>query len=185
MSKEQDEIYERILVANLTRAVDFVKFAETKNAALLTFCSAWSVAIVTLILQSRTQPLPFDLSVTMRIALILLVVAAVIAIASFLPRIKLSAFNRTPERKLNLLFFGDIAQLSIDELRAKTAERYRPDQEGELSDHYMSDLTEQLAVNSQIANRKFKQFRWGASLCLIAVAQMVVVPIGHRLIAAF
>jgi len=41
-------IYEKLLTANLQRAVDFVKFAETKNAALLALSSAWVVAALNL-----------------------------------------------------------------------------------------------------------------------------------------
>lgn len=183
MSKEQNELLERILAASLARSVDFVKFAEAKNAALLTFCSAWSLAMVALLLKGEPKPLPFDLGVTLHIALILLVIAAVITISSFLPRINLSAFNRAHERKLNLLFFGDIAKLSLEEFHSRVKTRYLPPGEAPFSSEYLSDLCEQITVNSKIASRKFTQFKWAAILALVAIAQFLLFPLGHRLIA--
>lgn len=41
VKNDQQEAFEKILTSNLMRAIDFVKFAEAKNAALLTFNSAW------------------------------------------------------------------------------------------------------------------------------------------------
>jgi hypothetical protein len=46
---DQEEAFERLLTTSLARVIDFVKFAEAKNAALLTFNSAWIVAGVTLL----------------------------------------------------------------------------------------------------------------------------------------
>lgn len=38
---DQQDSYEKLLSASHGRMLDLVKFAETKNAALLTFCSGW------------------------------------------------------------------------------------------------------------------------------------------------
>jgi hypothetical protein len=37
---DQEEAFDKLLSAHLARTQDFVKFAEAKNAALLTFSSA-------------------------------------------------------------------------------------------------------------------------------------------------
>jgi hypothetical protein len=39
------EAFEKILASDLQRAIDFLKYADAKNGALLTFASAW-LAIV-------------------------------------------------------------------------------------------------------------------------------------------
>ena len=49
----QKETAEKALGSTLSRTVDFLKFAETKNAALLTFASAWFLALANLIAGDR------------------------------------------------------------------------------------------------------------------------------------
>lgn len=53
---DQEEQFEKIMTANLARIVDFLKFAETKNAALLTFCSAWILAILGALASQKSLP---------------------------------------------------------------------------------------------------------------------------------
>ena len=48
MATNTVDAYEKILTANLQRTIDFLKFAEAKNAALLALASAWVVAIFNL-----------------------------------------------------------------------------------------------------------------------------------------
>jgi hypothetical protein len=47
MAKEEERrgAFGDVLSASLVRVTDFLKFAETKNAALLTFASAWDVRV--------------------------------------------------------------------------------------------------------------------------------------------
>ncbi|MDR9820597.1 adenylate/guanylate cyclase domain-containing protein [Rhizobium hidalgonense] len=48
MKNDQQEAFERVLVTSLARVLDFLKFAEAKNAALLTFASAWIIGSINL-----------------------------------------------------------------------------------------------------------------------------------------
>jgi len=75
---DQQEAYEKLLSANHGRMVDFSKFAEARNAALLTFCSVWMGAIITLLRSSDKLPLGYGYA--FRIALLLLFIAAVISL---------------------------------------------------------------------------------------------------------
>ena len=43
---EAGEAYDNILVADLQRVIDFLRFAEAKNATLLAVSSAWSLAAI-------------------------------------------------------------------------------------------------------------------------------------------
>ncbi|WP_439360539.1 hypothetical protein [Bradyrhizobium sp. DASA03007] len=45
MKDDQEDAFEKTLSTQLNRNIDFLKFAETKNAALLTFSSAWIMAL--------------------------------------------------------------------------------------------------------------------------------------------
>lgn len=53
---DQQEAYEKHLTATLARVIDFVKFAEAKNAALLTFSSAWTLATINILNKFDVTP---------------------------------------------------------------------------------------------------------------------------------
>jgi hypothetical protein len=55
-TNDQQEAFEKLLGSNLARVFDLVRFAETKNAALLTFASAWILAMLNLLSSERTLP---------------------------------------------------------------------------------------------------------------------------------
>ena len=84
------ESYERILTANLQRAIDFLRFAEAKNAALLALASGWAIAGANLEGNGHTMPGPFPIFVPL--AVLFSLCAAVLAIWSFLPRLRLPSF---------------------------------------------------------------------------------------------
>jgi hypothetical protein len=50
---ERREAFRQVLSASLARVIDFLKFAETKNAALLTFASAWTFASINVLTGER------------------------------------------------------------------------------------------------------------------------------------
>ena len=62
MRDDQEEAFEKILSSQLTRTIDFVKFAETKNAALLTFSSAWIIGAINLLTGQATLPLGYNVA---------------------------------------------------------------------------------------------------------------------------
>jgi tellurite resistance protein TehA-like permease len=152
--------YENLLVQNLQRIVDFLKFAEAKNAALLTISSAWLLASIGLI--AAEKPLPGSLYSALVIALPIFASAGLLALISFFPRVQLPKFlggrPAGPHPK-NLLYFGDIASFTIAELRASLPGRYAPKAEGH--DAYIDDLTVQILVNSRITCSKLRLFAWG------------------------
>lgn len=173
---DQEDMFEKLMASNLARTVEFIKFAETKNAALLTFCSAWILGIVSL--SSSDKAIPRSIDDGMKLAFFLFALAATIAIQSFLPR--LSVRPRTSkEKRKNLLYFGDIATFSADAFAILARDRYLPDADHTVTEDYMADLSEQLTVNSQIALRKMRLFSWGARLVLLAVFMLAAPTIGQ------
>ncbi|UGX92936.1 DUF5706 domain-containing protein [Bradyrhizobium barranii subsp. barranii] len=169
-TKEQREALEDALTSTLARAIDFIKFAETKNAALLTFASAWLVALSNLLVGDRA--LDRGPRTALIIALLLLAVAAIIALRSFLPKLALSTLHRDPDRSKNLLYFGDIAKFEPSAYARRIRERYAADPEQTVSDDYLDDLAVQVAANSRIALRKFKTFDVGVSFVIAALSIM-------------
>jgi len=171
---EAGEAYEKILVADLQRAIDFLKFAEAKNAALLALSSAWVFASINLECSGHALPQLFRFAVP--IALILALSAALLAAWSFFPKLKLPPFlggKRAGPHPKNLLYFGDIANLTIKTLEQDLRSRYYPDKAG-FRDEYLHDLVTQIGVNSSITLRKMKLFSWGVALVIAAGASLLV-----------
>lgn len=170
------EAFEKILTTNLQRVIDFLKYAEAKNGALLTIASAWVIAIITLI--SSGKSCPGGLNTAIYFALIFSFCAGILSMISFLPRTKLSRFlgdkHAGPHPK-NLLYYGDISILSIETFEQDIRERYYP-VASQYSEDYIHDLIVQISVNSQITMRKLNFFRWGITLILIA-ALILLIPV--------
>ena len=172
----RDEAYDKLLTALLGRVLDMLRFAEAKNAALLAFASAWIVGIVNLL--SSGKPLPPGYQGVCFVALPMFVVAATIAIASLLPKLQTSTFTGDPKGQVqNLLFFGDIAELTVEGFRNDVRAPYHQTTD-EPTDAYLSDLEAQVAINSKIARRKHRMFNVGATAALIAVALFSVPTVG-------
>lgn len=166
---KQEEAYEKVLSALLGRVLDMLRFAEAKNAALLAFASAWILGVVNLL--SSGKPLSQGYLVASQVALPLFITAAVIAIASLLPKLSTSVF--TGDRKgrfRNLLFFGDIAELTVHRFQSDVHAAYHPVEGNNPTAKYVSDLEGQIAINSKITRRKHRMFNFGAIAALIAVS---------------
>lgn len=171
-----DEAYDKLLTALLGRVLDMLRFAEAKNAALLAFASAWIVGIVNML--SSGKPLPPGYQGVCYTTLPVFIVAATIAIASLLPKLQTSPFTGDPKGKIqNLLFFGDIAELTVDGFKADVRAVY-----GQTTDEptaaYLSDLEAQISINSKITRRKHRMFNVGAIAALVAVAAFSVPTVG-------
>ena len=93
--------------------------------------------------------------------------AAFIALKSFLPRL-LQEFHKAENGTKNLLFFGDIATMSAAAFRDKAKAQYSPEHGQALSQAYIDDLLIQIAVQAQIADRKFKAFKLGVGILFLA-----------------
>jgi hypothetical protein len=168
------ESYEKILTANLQRAIDFLRLAEAKNAVLLVLASGWAIAGINLEGNGRAMPGHFPFFVPL--AVLFSFCAVVLAIWSFLPRLHLPSFlggKRAGPHPLNLLYFGDIGALTVKSLEAEMRSRYYPKEIAPRSE-YTHDLTVQISVNSTIAMRKMLLFRVGIVFVLLAGASLLI-----------
>ncbi|HKS18792.1 MAG TPA: Pycsar system effector family protein [Bradyrhizobium sp.] len=166
-TSEHREALDDALSATLSRTIDFLKFAETKNAALLTFSSAWLVALSNLLASDRLPDR--GPRTVVAAAMLFFTAAALAAIFSFLPKLKLGSFQRDPERQKSLLYFGDISEYEATAFATRFAERYGRDVEQAISDAYLQDLAVQVSANSVITFRKYKIFNVGAALAMISL----------------
>jgi hypothetical protein len=170
-----EEAYEKILAANLGRVIDFLKFAEAKDAGLLALSSAWVIASINLECGGHTLPGTFGFAVPL--ALVLALCAAILAAWSFSPRLHLPRFlggKRAGPHPKNFLYFGDIASVTAKTLEQDLHARYYSDK-AELRDEYLHDLTVQISVISSITLRKMRLFIWGMAF-IIAAAITLLAP---------
>jgi Family of unknown function (DUF5706) len=175
MMFEPGEAYEKILIANLARVIDFLKFAEAKNAGLLALSSAWVLASINLECSGRVPTGRFSLAIPL--ALVFALCAALLAAWSFSPKLHLPRFlggKRAGPHSKNLLFFADIASVTPKTLEQDLRSRYHPEK-AEFRDEYLHDLTIQISVVSSITLRKMHLFGGGV-LFVIAAAITLLVP---------
>jgi hypothetical protein len=176
-TNDQQEAFEKLLGSNLARVFDLVRFAETKNAALLTFASAWILAMLNLLSSGRTLPTGFEPALLA--ALPLFALAAFACVLSFLPKIDIGRRDPVAGQHKNLLFFLDIATLPLPAYEAAARARYWPDPGNAASQAYLSDLAREVAVNSRIVARKFRLFNLGARIVCCAIAILLAPAIWH------
>ena len=171
---DQQDAYEKLMSANHARMIEFSKFAEAKNAALLTFCSVWMGGIITL-LRSPEEP-PLALGHAFRLALPLLFIAAIISLKSLMPKFLDQIHKRADDYK-NLLYFGDIDRAGTEAYPDMAADRYTPTGSDSATAIYLHDLSIQTAIHAKIAHRKFNSFNWAGSIVLIAFGIMAIPPV--------
>ena len=96
------------------------------------------------------------------IARCLLVAAALVAMYSFLPKLRPETFHKDPGKPKNLLFFGDIALFEFEAFRTRLRNDYRIDGNPNAGERYLDDLEAQIWINSQIARQKMVAFNYAA-----------------------
>src|SRR3569623_914708 len=168
---DQEDAFEKLLSATLARDVDFLKFAEAKNAALVTFSSAWLVATSNFLLNPTVNQL-FRAGAS--VALPLFAIAAILAVLSFLPRTLLENFHRDPDQSKSLLYFGHAAQFSPAAYKERVRERYYPPERHTATTNYLDELSVQIVVNSQITRRKLRLFNAGGYAVLLAFTALAI-----------
>ena len=188
---EQEEAYERLVLATLTRILDSQKFAETKNAALLTFNSAWVIGGSNLLFSEKV--LPGWLPLALGLALPLLTLSAFGCLLSFMPVIELKKFLRrrrwlarwmkpSKPHVPSMIYFGDIAAVDPAYFPKKMERQYLPTDGRSMTDAYKLDLANQVAINSFIAARKFRLFTqavWVTFIAMILISLSIISAISE------
>ena len=163
MTNEEEVLIEGCLRDTLTRTSDWVKFAETKNAALLTFASAWLLALGNLALGPNQIPEASRTAISWAAPFVFL--GAITALVAILPQIKL----RKSGTGSNPLFYDHVHAKTGADLLSAIQARYTLTPGQKFSATYLEDLAEQLSKNSHIASRKFRLFTWGATSVLVSI----------------
>jgi hypothetical protein len=188
MARDQEAAYERALSANLNRVVDWVKYGDAKNAALLAFASAWLAGIGNLLLAAEEKHTPTVIAFFLFVSEALFLIGALHAIVALSPATNPQSILSLPRRgfrhllaraqhrpqKPNLLFFGDIRHLDPDLFKVVVSRRYNAKGTRITTEAYLSDLCSQTVVNARIAQRKFDIFDRGVSVVLLALFLLII-----------
>lgn len=153
----------------LGHCIDWVKYAEKKNAALLVAASG---LVLSLVGHFPDKTSPSGLRACLWIGCVSLVLSALTCLISFIPQIDFpwitSQRNTTSED--NLFFFGHIADYSASEL---VEALYRGEGSQSASNKLQLDLAGQIIVNARISLKKFRLFTVATWLATLGVAFLI------------
>ena len=147
---------------------NWLKFAESKNAALLVANSAFIFPLLRLIVDNKTNRFLYLLFF---ICIVLAAISACICLFSFVPQISIpSSFTGkyVQEEHANLIFYGHIAKFTPkrywEALRTQNiiSEEYAQDK-------FLADIANQIVINSRIAHNKYIVFRIAIWLTVAAI----------------
>ncbi|NEF85403.1 Pycsar system effector family protein [Ligilactobacillus murinus] len=147
--KKDSNVYS-FLEKQLVRTNEWLRYAETKNGVLLTL----ALACTTKFGEYIDKDVRIGIVIT-----ILSTFAILICLLSFFPVMGKKRFIRKSNEaeKVNLLFYKDVAQLSLDEYEKRLIEKYNVN--SKVIDCYCQDLINEVIINSLITVRKNNFFK--------------------------
>jgi hypothetical protein len=155
----------------LALASEHLKFAETKNAAILAANAAVVLGVLQILSGSAGTGI---LRIYLAAVGVCSTIAALIALISFLPQTHIPwlARRESPTSRDSLVFFGDIQKYSPNAY----LEALRTAAGGVAGDAPPLELmlAEQIVVNSRIASRKFTYFRYAIWVMLSGVLSPIL-----------
>lgn len=162
---------------------DWLKFAEAKNAVLLTFSSAGITSVITY-LSAASNP-PNSLKIGLILTASFLCISSLICSISFLPKTSIeyvlwlqSKPSKASAKNLkdtdNLYFFGDLKKYTALELLNTMNNAYfTPPITQPYKKEYL-DIANQIVINSQITMLKFQFFIKAVWSLIISI---IIIPL--------
>ena len=154
-----------------TNINDWLKFAETKTAALLTGNGLLIFGILRII---KGQEVSSTLMPIISFVILLLILSLLACLISFIPSLKIPwlVVSKKPTNKDNLLFFGDIVKYdSKSYLEKLVSSTEKPEKSFTNFENYYA---QQIIVNSIIALKKFRLFTFAIWLTVVAVVTLLL-----------
>jgi hypothetical protein len=165
VNKHLDDIYKDV--------IEWLKFAEAKNGALLAFNGALLFGVIGL-LSNKNKHIEnlFPLSFA---SILLIIISMIILLISFLPDLKAvkRIKNNHPTRLTNYRYYKDIAALRPDAYLKSINFVYCNTEISNLNKGDL-DLANQIVILSIIAVRKYKFFTFALILTILAVIFPVI-----------
>lgn len=154
-----------------TNINDWLKFAETKTAALLT---GNGILIFGILRTIKDQEISSTQVLILYFVMLLLILSLLTCLISFIPSLKLPwlVTSKKPTENDNLLFFGDAAKYdSKSYLKKLFSSTEKPEKSFTAFENYYA---EQIIANSIIALKKFRLFTFAIWLTVIAVLTIIL-----------
>ncbi|WP_395373459.1 Pycsar system effector family protein [Marinicella sp. W31] len=154
----------------LSSVTDWLKFAETKNAVLVTTSGVGFWSLIRLLLN---QNFSFYLELYFFSFSLFFFGSFLIGLLSFLPVLNYSIIiPRQSGRKKNILYFGYLATLSKSDL----VKEYHnvSNQPGNEVSEIDSMMAEQIILNSRIALTKYKFFEYGVNSIVLGALTPII-----------
>jgi hypothetical protein len=167
MSTNPKRDVEQQLSEQLTRVIDWLKFAEAKNTGSVGLSSTGLGVIVTFLVAG--PPIPTLSGVGLGIGAFALMLSLLLTVASFFPSTDLEKHlvgeRERPTARDNLLYYGHLARYEPRALVEATAEMYFEQQAETYTPSKLAiDLAGQIVTNARITVRKLALFRYSLLL---------------------
>ncbi len=169
----------KLIFANIN---DWLKFAEAKNAALITVDGAALFCVLNIFNENNKGLEPYKY-VLIALSAILLA-SVIIAFVSFIAKIKnMECKGYKLLESDNLTFYGHICKYSAETYLKAIYKKYEVREvDYDTISNFEKDLANQIIVNSQIVLKKIKLFNKGV---LITLAGVIITIIGFILITCY
>lgn len=153
--------------------IDWVKYAEKKNVALLVAASG---LVLSLIGRFPDKTSSSSIRACFWVGIVSLVLSAVICLISFIPQIQFPwiASRRKTSSDDNLFFFGHIADYSASEF---VDALYRGEGLQPASNKLQLDLAGQAITNARISLKKFRLFTLATWLATVGIVMLAVAAV--------
>ncbi|MDQ1589594.1 MAG: hypothetical protein QOG71_221 [Pyrinomonadaceae bacterium] len=160
---------------------EWLKFAETKNAAIIAADAAALFGALTLIL-SKDNGLALWLYIYLHSFIFFVVLSALAALLSVIPKTKILQSKPKDDRHEtdNLLFYGHIAKYTPDEYLTELRTRY---EEPESKNPRLEfDYAQQITINSQITLSKYNYFSYAIWFAVAGILTPILAVIAFMFI---
>ncbi|AFZ60228.1 hypothetical protein H6G54_08365 [Anabaena cylindrica FACHB-243] len=176
------DILEKLLKI-LEIVIDWLKFAEAKNAVLLAFSGAGVTAIITYI--SAASNIPKSLILSLPASTFILSISSLVCLFSFLPKTNLEHivwmqgkpsknFKTLQNNTDNLYYYGHLMKYKNIELLDAMNQLYCDNKISQPYKKEYLDIATQIIINSEIAFLKFRFFTFSLWILIFSI---LIIPV--------
>jgi hypothetical protein len=158
-------------------AIEWLKFAETKNAGLFVGTVTGIGIIITYL--TTAQNISTALQLSLQVAAILLGWSMLLTLFSFAPRLNLvnvlKSSHKAPTANDNLEYYGHIAKYTPEQLTQAIAREYFPEINYPSADNKQhKHIAAQVIANARIALYKYRMFTMAIRGVLVALVGAIM-----------
>ena len=153
---------------------NWLKFAESKNAALLIFNSALGFNLVRI--TTSVSNLNIHINYCLKVCVVFVAFSACLCLMSFVPIVKIPSLHQTDisePKNQNFIFWNQIAKHTPETYRKALLKEKIIDKQ-ESQQKFTQDICSQIVINSRIAVKKYTFFNIAIWMAVVPVVISVV-----------